>query len=295
MPQLELNGTTLDFHEAGEGEPLVLVHGSASDVRTWADRQPVLARRFRTIAYSRRYHWPNPRIGEGVDYSMREQVDDLHALLASHVGGSAHLVGHSYGAFLCLLLAIREPGLARTLVLAEPPVVPLVLPMPPGPLDLGRLLLTDPRTALPVLKFVGLGVLPAVRAFERGDREAALKHFARATLGRKTVERLSEARLQQGRDNLIAMELLGSGLAPLEVDEVRSIRTPSLVLSGTRSPALFRRLCDHLERLLPDAERVTIPGASHISHEDAPEAWDAAVLSFLDRRGRDGTRGSGAG
>jgi pimeloyl-ACP methyl ester carboxylesterase len=291
VPQLELNGTTLHYHESGDGEPLVLVHGSASDVRTWAERQPVLAKRFRTIAYSRRYHPPNPRIEEGVDYSMPEHVDDLRALLASHVGGSAHLVGHSYGAFLCLLLAIREPGLARTLVLAEPPVVPLVVPMPPGPLGLARLLVTDPRTALAVLKFVASGVLPAARAFQRGDREAALQHFGPATLGREAFEGLSDERLQQARDNLIAMELLGSGFAPIEADDVRSVRTPSLLLSGTRSPGLFRRLCDRLEGLLPDVERVTLAGASHIGHEDAPEAWDTAVLSFLDRRGRDGTPG----
>ncbi len=49
---------------------------------------------------------------------MTEHVDDLQTLLHSFGAVQAHLVGHSYGAFLCLLLAIKEPRFVRTLVLA---------------------------------------------------------------------------------------------------------------------------------------------------------------------------------
>ncbi|NIR47278.1 alpha/beta hydrolase [candidate division KSB1 bacterium] len=70
------------------------------------------------MVYSRRYHWLNEQIAEGIDYSMTEHVDDLQTLLHSFGAVQAHLVGHSYGAFLCLLLAIKEPRFVRTLVLA---------------------------------------------------------------------------------------------------------------------------------------------------------------------------------
>jgi pimeloyl-ACP methyl ester carboxylesterase len=40
---------------------------------------------------------------------------------------------------------------------------------------------------------------------------------------------------------------------------------------------------DRLEELLPRVERIEIPGASHITHEDNAPAYRAAVLSFLEK------------
>jgi pimeloyl-ACP methyl ester carboxylesterase len=77
MTSINLNGTAFEYFEDGSGEPLVFVHGSASDYRTWQGQTNIFAGRFRTIAYSRRYHWPNRPIPEGVDYSMAEHVADL--------------------------------------------------------------------------------------------------------------------------------------------------------------------------------------------------------------------------
>jgi pimeloyl-ACP methyl ester carboxylesterase len=103
MSTLKINGTSLEYAEYGEGEPLVLVHGSASDYRTWHKQQEEFAHRYRVITYSRRYHWPNEQIPEDAGYSMLEHVDDLQALIQELGAAPAHLVGHSYGAFLCLL------------------------------------------------------------------------------------------------------------------------------------------------------------------------------------------------
>jgi pimeloyl-ACP methyl ester carboxylesterase len=62
---------------------------------------------------------------------MREHVQDLRAVVRSATAGPAHLVGHSYGAYLCLRLATEDPGLIRSLVLAEPPVFTLFTSSPP--------------------------------------------------------------------------------------------------------------------------------------------------------------------
>ena len=83
MPSVIVRGYDLDYSESGSGEPVVLVHGSASDQRTWQGQREALAERYRVIAYSRRYHWPNAPIAGGADYSMDEQVEDLRAVLRS--------------------------------------------------------------------------------------------------------------------------------------------------------------------------------------------------------------------
>lgn len=281
MAKLNINGGMLEYVEKGAGEPLVLVHGSASDYRTWDAQMDDLGGRYRTIAYSRRYHWPNEPIPEQADYSMGEHVHDLAALLRSLDGAPAHVVGHSYGAFVALLVAIREPALVRSLVLVEPPVITLFVSNVPKPVELLRLLATRPRTAAAIVKFGATGVGPATRAARHGDLGAAMRLFGNAVLGREYYGRLSPSRLEQAGANAITAEFLGSGFPPLDDDELRRVRTPTLLLHGEDSPRIFHRLNDRLEELLPHTERIMIPAASHIMHEDNPPAYNKAVLTFL--------------
>jgi pimeloyl-ACP methyl ester carboxylesterase len=282
MTTVAIDGRRFECVERGTGAPVVLVHGSASDYRTWHSQLDALGERYRTIAYSRRYHWPNERIPEGVDYAMTEHVDDLQAFLHALQAAPFHLVGHSYGAFVCLLLAIREPGLVRTLVLAEPPVVTLFVGNPPRPSEILRVMLGRPRTGLAIMKFVARGAGPATAAARRGDIDAAMRIFGNAVLGRDFYARLSPSRLEQIRANAIGAEFLGSGFAPLDEDDVRHLTAPTLLASAQHSPSFFHRLIDRLGVLLPRAERVEIRDASHIMHEDNAPAFNAAVLSFLD-------------
>ena len=79
MACVNVNGSALEYAEAGSGTPIVLVHGSASDQRTWHLQQEAFAEHFRVISFSRRYHWPNESIPDGTDYSMDEQVRQVQA------------------------------------------------------------------------------------------------------------------------------------------------------------------------------------------------------------------------
>ena len=283
MASVNLSGTRFGYVECGRGEPLMFVHGAVSDYRTWQFQREEFAERFRVIAYSRRYNWPNEQIPKGADYSMTKQVDDLQALLRLLDAAPAHLVGHSYGAFLCLLLAIREPHLVRTLTLAEPPVVTLFVSNTPRPLELLKLLVTRPRAAAAIIKFGAKVLSPASQAFRDGNMEAGMHIFVDTVFGSGGYRALSESRKEQVRANLANLKaaLLGSGFAPLNADQVRSIRTPTLLVNGEHSIGLFHHLTDRLEELMPHAERVTIRGVSHMMQEENGPAFNAAVLSFL--------------
>ena len=281
MAKLDVNGTTLEYVEKGAGVPVVLVHGSASDYRTWHAQLDHFGERYRTLAYSRRYHWPNEPIPEGADYAMDQHVDDLQVFLRSLDEAPVHLIGHSYGAFVCLLLAIRDPRLIRTLVLAEPPVITLFVSNSPKPSEILRLMLRRPRTAVSIVHFGATGVGPAAAAAKRGDMEATMRISGSAILGHEFYRRLSAARLAQVHANAIKAEFLGSGFAHLDPAAVRMIQKPTLLVTGRRSPKLFHRLIDRLEELLPRAQGVEIPSASHVMHEDNAPAYNEAVLSFL--------------
>jgi pimeloyl-ACP methyl ester carboxylesterase len=85
------------------------------------------------------------------------------------------------------------------------------------------------------------------------------------------------------RDNLsnVQAKVLGTGFAPLDPTRVHAIGKPILLISGENSVALFDRLSDRLQELLPHADRVQIEGASHLMHEDNAPGYNKAVLSFL--------------
>ena len=104
MPVIQVDGTTLDYVERGDGDPVVLVHGTLSDHRSWRFQLDAFAERFRTIAYSRRYHYPNPCTGDESDYSAALHADDLAALMTELGLESAHVVGQSYNGLYHLQL-----------------------------------------------------------------------------------------------------------------------------------------------------------------------------------------------
>lgn len=281
MTKIEINGATLDYTDDGSGDPVVFVHGSFSDRRTWDAQGGAFSERFRAIVYSRRYHWPNEGIPDGADYSMLQHVDDLAELIRVLEIAPAHLIGSSYGGYVSLLVAIRHPELVRSLVLAEPPVIPLFTSVPPKPHEILRLLVTRPRTAVALVKFGATCIGPVTAAFGRGEIEAGVQTFILGVLGREAFERIPEERLEQARANAFPAEFLGSGFAPLTDDEVRNVQTPTLLVTGEHSPRLIIYCTNRLEELLPHTERVEISEASHSMFEDQPEAFNAAVSAFL--------------
>jgi len=64
------------------------------------------------------------------------------------------------GGGMCLVLALRKPHLVRSIVLAEPPVPPLLVSTPPGPIEMVKLMVTQPRRAVAFMKFGAKGVGP---------------------------------------------------------------------------------------------------------------------------------------
>ena len=160
-----VNATTLAYREQGEGEPVVFVHGAVSDLRVWQQQLPTVGRSHRAISYSRRFARPNEDIDPGADDPYPQHVEDLAAFLREIGAAPAHLVGNSQGAFISLLVAVQYPDVVRTLVLEEPPVVPLFAKnTPPRPAEMLRLFATRPRTAIALFQFVSGTISPVMKA-----------------------------------------------------------------------------------------------------------------------------------
>ncbi|AXI45100.1 alpha/beta hydrolase [Sulfitobacter sp. SK012] len=280
---IEVNGTRLAVVENGSGPPIIFVHGGVSDLRSWTNQIPAFTNGYRTICYSRRYHKPNTPIPSDAPDPIQTHVDDLATLIEQLGAEPAHIVGHSWGGLIALMLASQKPAQCKSLTLIEAPSVSVHLQIPPKPLPLLRLILPKPRLGLSIAKLGAGALAPAEKAFRKGDDKAAISYFGRGVLGAKAFEALSEERYQQVWDNrgTDRAQALYQGFPDLREAPLSNVRMPVLLLSGGLSPAVFRRLNEALAGILPNATHRVIPKASHIVHEDAPEALNSELLRFL--------------
>ena len=270
---VQVGGTSLQFVERGAGTPLVLVHGTLETLDSWRPQIDAFATRFRVIAYSRRYHPPNAPRPDGEAYSLSLHADDLIRLIEALGLERVHLVGSCYGAYVALLVTMRRPDLVRSLVVAEPPIIPWLARTPEG---------DSLRRA-----FEATVLEPTRRAFARGDSVGGVRRFLDGVSGRPghfdalteaaraaLLPLASELRLELRTDPAVYMP-------PLSCANVGRIRNSVLLVSGERSPPLFRLITEELARCLPAEEVAGVPGAGHASHADNPPSYNAVVLRFL--------------
>jgi pimeloyl-ACP methyl ester carboxylesterase len=103
------------YDEHGAGDPLVLLHGGFSDASEFGANIPALAARFRVLTPERRGHGHTADVAGPITYQL--MADDTAAFLDTLGIGRAHLVGHSDGANVALLVALARPDLVAKMVL----------------------------------------------------------------------------------------------------------------------------------------------------------------------------------
>ena len=287
MSTVMVNGIDVAYIEQGQGEPVVFVHGGTGDYRVWDQQLGAFAATHRAIALSCRGSWPNAKLPPGEPLTLDTHVEDLALAIRALSPEPVHLVGHSSpGGFGGLLLAVRHPELLRSLALLEPPVFPLLgVNIPPRPPDLAKLALRHPRAAVGLVKFGVRGMRPAMAAFDRGDDAEGLRVFMAANAGAAAVDQIPDALFERFLDNVGPLKAqIRAGFPAVGADEVRSIRVPTLLVSGAESPAHLTAVVDRLATLLPQVDRLSIAGATHNMFFSHPAEFNAGVLAFLKTR-----------
>ena len=113
-----LADVSLHYVSAGEGEPVVLLHGWPSTWYEWRQVMPLLAARFRVIAPDLRGLGDSSRPLAG--YDKKTVAADLWQLLSGTLGLSRwHLVGHDWGGPVAFALAAAHPEAIRTLSIVD--------------------------------------------------------------------------------------------------------------------------------------------------------------------------------
>jgi pimeloyl-ACP methyl ester carboxylesterase len=267
MQTLRVNGYDMAYLEAGDGPPLVCVHGSLCDFRNWGSVLGPLSTKHRVIAVSLRHFFPDHWHGVGDTYSIAQHVDDMIAFIAQIEPRPIDLMGHSRGGHICFRVAQRRPDLLRRLILAEPG----------GELD-GSL---DPDYR-PGPSPLAARFATAAEKIAAGDIDGGLGFFMDALEGPGTWKRLPAMPKQLLRDN--AMTLIGQvrdSRLPFSKADAESIRTPTLFIGGANTKGMLPKVLHALAAHVTGSKTEMIAGATHPMFEQAPQRYSDIVLNFL--------------
>jgi pimeloyl-ACP methyl ester carboxylesterase len=260
MDQVEVEGLRVAYRRAGQGPPLVLLHGGLADSREWRRQLEGLADEFTVVA------WDAPGCGGSADPPGTWRLPDYAHCLAGLVQaldlGRPHVGGLSWGGGLALELYRCHPQVPRSLVLAS--------------------------------AYAGwAGSLPpevVAERVERALREAELppEQWVRGYLpGLFTeaapAELVEEALVMMLDIRPAGMRPMLRGFAEADLrDVLPRIHVPTLLLYGEadrRSPVEV--VARDLHARIPGSRLVVLPGVGHQCDMEAPDRFNAEVRSFL--------------
>ncbi|MBV8927414.1 MAG: alpha/beta hydrolase [Bradyrhizobium sp.] len=268
MQTIKLDGYDMAYLEVGQGHPLVCVHGTLGDFRTWYAVLGPLSKKHRVIAVSLRHFFPEHWDGLGGDYRMARHVADMIAFIEQVNPKPVDLMGHSRGGHIAFRLAQQRPDLLRKVILAEPG----------GDLDATL----DPAAAPDAPSALAARTLVSVGKVRAGDIEGALENFVDSIDGEATWRRLPAAAKQQLRDNVFTF--LGQAheaRRPYSKSDALAIKTPTLLIGGAATRGSLSVMWRVLAQHIAGARTAVIPHAAHWMFEQDPEGFSKAVTEFL--------------
>lgn len=255
MPQVDLDGTPVEYQLSGAGEPVVLVHARPF-VSWYAPLAEQLADR--TVLRYRRALPADRRFGI-------EDDGELCSRLLHHVGfDRPHVVGHSYGGLVALELARRV-----------------------GP-ELRSLALLEPATSGSLAPERARAVMAALLAAADVDAASAMTDFLRAVGGedaRTVLDRLvpgAYAEALAHADGFFGTELPAVIAWSFTAEDASGIPVPVLNLHASHSVPRFAEGAAIIQSWFPHAEKVELQGATHLMPAQDPVATAEALRRFWD-------------
>jgi len=257
VPIVSSGDVPIFFEQTGDGEPVVLVHGTTGSHFGWALVAPQLAARFQVTTYDRRGRGQS---GDAPDYSLQTDADDLLTVIRE-LRTPVHVVGHSHGARVVLQLVANGSASSEiaSLTLYEPPLQ--VDAVPPGTWE------------------------AVDEATRRQDWERVLELFyplaaltSEEIGGMRSLPEVWSANLDGART--VAREVVALR-APVGLEGLRAAAVPALVIVGgeTDSPVYLDGLPEIVAAL--SATTASIEGQRHVAPFAAPDAFSTAVMEFI--------------
>lgn len=250
------DGTELAVRHTGEGDPMVLVHGSLDGIGAFSLVELRLADDYSVWAYDRRGRGGS---ADGPDYSLDREVEDLRSVVAA-TGGVPHVVAHSFGAVIALQGRLAGVPM-RSLTVYEPPINGDTI---------------DPE------QIADLGLTVA-----EGRLDDAIRAMGNGIAGLTDDEVATAMKVPPVRKSLRD----GVRVVVREIDAVRGCEwstlavtdVPTLILRGERSRAAVYPRHEQDSELAPNGASAVLADQGHLAHVFAPTAFGDTVLEFVGR------------
>ena len=252
MAQAALNGIEIDHAVSGRGRPVILSHGYGATGRMWDGQRRTLGDRYRLITWDMRGHGQTESPNDPARYSTELTVADMRALLTLLGVGRAVVGGLSLGGYMSLAFYLTHPEMVDALIICD---------SGPGYRN------AEARNAW------------NQRANERAQSLEARGLDALGGRSREVRDALGHHKSAQGLAHA-ARGMLAQQDSRV-IDGLASIRVPTLIIVGDQDTP-FLAPCEYMAKKIPGARLEVIAGAGHASNLDQPEAFDRALLSFLD-------------
>lgn len=259
------DGTRLAVRVAGEGAPLLMVHGSAGGLDSWDPVAAFLTGEFEVWTYARRGYPPSGPCE--ADKTFADDAADARAV-AGAAGDRVRLVGASYGATVALHALRGDPGRFRSAALFEPPLFSAGDELKPA--------------------------LAEYRALLRSGRLAAASRLFTEKAARAPAELLGPADPPEpGPGTERAAELAAEAAGCLHdleamasdapgVGQWSPVSVPVLLMQGERTWAPMPATMDALLAALPaSASRAVLKDQSHFASHTAPGLFAATLREFF--------------
>lgn len=261
------DGVGYEVREAGDGPPVLLLHGFTGSATSWGALLQALTGAHRVIAVDLLGHGGSDAPADPARHAVERQAADLAALLRQLGAAPAAVVGYSFGARIALRLALDEPETVERLILESPsagiadPAARATRRAADG--RWARLLETDGLEA-----FADAWETQPLFASRRRLPDEDRRRVREALLGNRAAG--------------LAASLRGAGQGAMEPldDRLPEVRQPTLVLAGALD-AVGRERAEAVATGIPGARLGIIPDAGHAPHLESPAAFRRHVLAFL--------------
>jgi pimeloyl-ACP methyl ester carboxylesterase len=250
VPSFLSEGVEIAFHDEGEGDPVLLIHGFASSATVnWIDTgwvRHLVRAGLRAVAIDNRGHGESAKLYTPSDYGAAIMAEDARRLLEHLRIERAHVIGYSMGARIGAFLAMAHPARVRSLV------------------------------------FGGLGINMVRPMAGTGPIAAALEAPSIDDVTNRTA-RTFRAFAESTKSDLKALAACIRGSRePIRPEHLRTIVCPVLVVVGSED--VIGGSAAELAALLPHAQAVSIEGRDHMKAV-GDRAFKDAVTNFFDQLG----------
>ncbi|HZY30091.1 MAG TPA: alpha/beta hydrolase [Candidatus Methylomirabilis sp.] len=276
-PALELKTAqikegTLLYAVAGEGPPVILLHGFGGQIWVWEKQVSELSRHHRLYIPDLLGYGYSDR--PKVDYSPALFIESIRQLMDQLGLQRASLVGNSMGGGIAWAFALTHPKRVEKLILIDS-IPPDVVPAVRNPSFRWFLAIRN----LPALPYL------AVRLSTRGMLRETLKEmvFDDRLINNPVVERQHQIGRIEGTARVMTstarhveeVERYGTGLSTLS--------TPTLIIWGEQDEVFSVSVGKKLHTLIKGSELLVIKGSGHMSMWEHPDETNKAILEFLAR------------